>query len=60
LFFVATPIRVDLRVPVFSVRLRTPLVIRAAVPEAAVDKHRDTSAREYDIGARETAFERQR
>src|SRR4051794_37287511 len=50
----------DLRVPVGRVQLRSSAVLRAAVPEASVDKHRKALTRERDVGPRLPALNRDR
>ena len=52
---VALAVAADLRRPVVAVARRHPAVLRAAVPEAAVDEHRDAAAREHDVGLRPPA-----
>ena len=50
------PIRRELRAPPVGVRLRRDRVVGTAMPEATIDLHNDTSAREHDVRtARQTS-----
>jgi hypothetical protein len=46
---VTLPVRQDLRTPEVSVRLGPRRVLRAAMPEAAVDEDRDAEPNERDV-----------
>ncbi len=45
----------ELRLPVVEVDLRLPSVLRASVPEAAIDEHCDSLSLEGDVGANPSA-----
>jgi hypothetical protein len=50
-FVVALPVALQLRLPVPGVGLRLDSVLRATVPEAAIDEHSHPGANEDDIGS---------
>ena len=51
---ISSHVRLELLRPPLLVRLREGCVLRATMPETAVDEHRDPLAREGDIGPRST------
>jgi hypothetical protein len=46
---VSLSIPIELRTPILAVCLRRPSVVGAAMPEAAIDEHRDSLGREHDV-----------
>lgn len=56
----ALSIAPDLRLPILKVPSWHPTVERAAVPEAAVDKHRDASPRKRDVRPNDAIIEAKR